>query len=184
MAENVSGDSGQVKLAAATTPPASALEVENNTQNTYEDAPVRAEVALFSGPADAMGHVLWLMMNSKAHKHMTIADMEWLVAPAIQHGQFMILKRGEVPIAYASWAFLTDDAEQRRLSGNRRMSAADWALGDRAWLVDLVAPFGGAGAVLQSVKQKFFEDRLLFIEREKSEGVGLEAVEVPGGENI
>ena len=65
------------------------------------------------------------------------------------------------PFAFASWAFLNEEAEQRLFTGQRRLGPGDWKAGDRLWLVDLVAPFGGAEEILNDLKNKAFPDREL-----------------------
>ena len=122
-----------------------------------------------------LGHVLWLMSQSAVHKHVFVADFcqglsRWfkrvLVMPAVLHGQYRIWRdkneQGHlVPIAYVSWAFLDDDAETRLRSGIKRLRPTDWKSGPNAWLIDIIAPFGGAEKALQELKQSVHKDHPL-----------------------
>jgi cytolysin-activating lysine-acyltransferase len=113
-----------------------------------------------------LGHVLWLMSQSAVHKHVFVADFEWLVMPAVLHGQYRIWRdkneQGHlVPIAYVSWAFLDDDAETRLKSGIKRLRPTDWKSGPNAWLIDIIAPFGGTEKALQELKQSVHKDHPL-----------------------
>ncbi|MBI4967002.1 MAG: toxin-activating lysine-acyltransferase [Rhodospirillales bacterium] len=121
------------------------------------------------------GEMTWLAFQSPTHKHLFLADLEWLLVPAILAKQFRLYRKKGVPIAYASWAFLSEEAERRLRSGAFRLSPADWRSGERAWLIDLVAPFGGAEGFLRDLKAKVFADRPLNYLRPKADGTGIAA---------
>lgn len=63
--------------------------------------------------AAILGHVVWLMSLSPKHKHLTLADMDWLVVPALLHRQFKLYRLDGKPFAYASWAYVSLDVVQR-----------------------------------------------------------------------
>jgi cytolysin-activating lysine-acyltransferase len=100
-----------------------------------------------------LGPIAWLCMNSPQHRNQFIADLEWRVMPALVLDQAKLYMRDEAPVAYASWAFLSPEAAERyRTTG--RLTPGDWKSGSEAWLIDLVAPFGGGSDVLQDLKEK------------------------------
>ncbi|MCR4377236.1 MAG: toxin-activating lysine-acyltransferase [Rhodospirillales bacterium] len=107
-------------------------------------------------PAEILGHVGWLMMRSSAHRHVFVSDFEWLVVPPITLKQFRIYMKEQTPFAFATWARLTEEAEARLTAGHRRLAPADWNGGDRLWLVDLIAPFGGMEGILRDLSEKVF----------------------------
>jgi cytolysin-activating lysine-acyltransferase len=49
--------------------------------------------------------------------------------------------------------------EARLVSGNARLRPQDWKSGDRLWIVEAVAPFGGTDEMLKDLKAKVFPDR-------------------------
>lgn len=114
---------------------------------------------LLSGPADALGQAMALMMQSPMHRHMFLADMEWLVLPPIALQQFRIFRNKGVPTAYVSWARLTEEAEKRIMQGQLRLKPNEWNAGDRIWLVDVVAPYGNADEVFAYLSSKLFKNR-------------------------
>ena len=122
--------------------------------------------------ASIMGQATWLMMNSPAHRHLFMTDLEWLLMPSLLHQQFRIFRRDNVPVAFVSWAWLTEDAEKRFLSGVRRLQPGDWKAGDRLWLIDLIAPFGGLDAVTKELREKVFPDAEMKVLRLDEEGKG------------
>ncbi len=105
-----------------------------------------------------LGPIAWLCMNSPQHRNQFIADLEWRVMPALVLDQAKLYMRDEAPVAYASWAFLSPEAAERyRATG--RLTPGDWKSGPEAWLIDLVAPFGGGGDVIKDVKEKVLAGR-------------------------
>jgi cytolysin-activating lysine-acyltransferase len=111
--------------------------------------------------AEVFGHVTWLMLNSPAHKHLFVSDLEWLAVPAVSLKQFRIyMQEGtSTPIAFVSWAYLTEETEQRLLSGQRKLSPVEWNEGDRPWIIDIITPFGATEEILRSVKKNVFPDQ-------------------------
>lgn len=93
-----------------------------------------------------LGPVAWLMMASPSHKFTPVADFEWRILPPLMLDQAKVYMRDEAPVAFASWAFLGEEAE-RRYRQTGRLLPPDWKSGDRAWLIDLVA----AGPVIEEV---------------------------------
>lgn len=71
-----------------------------------------------------VGHATWLMMQAPTHKHLFLADLEWLVLPPVILGQFRLWRRGDVPVGFASWAYLSEEAEARVRSGVRRLTGS------------------------------------------------------------
>lgn len=135
-----------------------------------------------SAAAETLGDVCWLMAASPAHKHMFIGDLDRLVAPAVTHKQFHLYRTDKSPWAYAGWAFLTEAAEQRLTSGQRRLQPAEWRAGDRLWLTDLVAPFGGAEGVLKDIRNTVFPDRSVKTLVPGEDGKGMRVMVLRGRE--
>ncbi|MDZ7839512.1 MAG: toxin-activating lysine-acyltransferase [Gammaproteobacteria bacterium] len=109
----------------------------------------------------AIGYVTWLYSQSKGHRQLFIQDMEWRVFPPVVLGQYKLRiddKVGGLPTAYASWAFLSQEAESS-YRATHKLRPGDWHSGDRLWLVDCVAPFGGAAALLEELYSEVHGDR-------------------------
>ena len=123
-----------------------------------QPARVQAGPAATTRPdqASLLGQVAWLMMQSPVHRHLFLADLEYRVAPPLMLQQFRLYRRDNVPVAFVSWALLTEEVEKRVQSGAWRLQPADWRSGDRLWVVDLVAPHGGLDAVLKDLRENVF----------------------------
>ena len=105
-----------------------------------------------------LGTVAVLMIDSPMHQHFFLADMKWLVIPPIHLRQFRIFRRDNHPFAYVSWAMLSEEAGERLKQGNHRLRPDEWRSGDQAWIIDLIAPFGGHEEVLKDLKRNVFQD--------------------------
>lgn len=113
-------------------------------------APAQAD----ADPLWVMGQVCTLMAVSPGHKHLALADLEWLVMPAISSRQFRLFRANGQPIGFISWAFLDDEAELRLRRPRPYLRPADWRSGPKCWLVDIVAPFGHAEAILTELRER------------------------------
>ena len=104
---------------------------------------------------DLLGQIIVLMGQSASHRHLFLSDLEWLVMPAIGRRQMRLWRRdterGPIPAIYASWAFVSPEVDQRFASGRLRLTPAEWTSGEMMWLIDLVAPMGGADAAIKEM---------------------------------
>lgn len=92
-----------------------------------------------------LGEMTWLLTQSPLHRAFAIADLEWLVMPALIHQQFYIFRDGDRPVGLALWAKCGPEAEAKLERGmiepENRLSLEEWNNGPNIWLVDLIAPF-------------------------------------------
>ncbi len=96
--------------------------------------------------SELLGQAAWVMMRSPAHRHLFVGDLEWLLLPPIACKQFRLWRRDNMPVAFASWALLSDEVEARLIEslGAPVVSAAPPADGadtaDDAPIVAAVSP--------------------------------------------
>lgn len=141
--------------ATATTPPADATPAEETVAGTEEN---RHEAL-----AALIGGIALLMAGTPSHRHLSMADLEWLVLPAITNRQIRVFRTRGRAAAYASWAFLTEEAEQRLLGAEPRLKPEDWRSGDRAWIIDLIAPRQLFDAALTELRRGPLAGRRVFL---------------------
>jgi len=125
--------------------------------SSYPGTPQQQQVA--AEKVAVFGHAVWLMVQSAAHKHLFLTDMEWLVLPPIALNQFRIWRQNNMPVAFASWAYLSDDAEARIKQNIKKLAPIDWKSGEHLWLIDMVAPFGGAEEAVKELREQVFQGR-------------------------
>ena len=93
------------------------------------------------------GKIVSVLMRSKAHKFLSLADLEWLVLPALSHNQFCIAEAKNesnhtvMPVGLVLWASVSNDVD-RKLSENLdtpiKLRPDEWNCGDNIWLVEVV----------------------------------------------
>lgn len=152
-------------------------------QPTAGQAETQGDVPRLSATAALLGEIVWLLGRSEAHKHIFLTELDWMVMPPIPLRQFRIWRQNNQPVAYASWAFLSDEADKRFTEGAEagrisRVNPSEWKSGDNLWLVDFIAPFGGGDAMVQELREKVFPDRKIKSIQRKPDGSGIAVVEL------
>jgi cytolysin-activating lysine-acyltransferase len=117
--------------------------------------------------AETIGQIVWLLGQSPLHSELKLKDLAWSIMPAVVSGQFRIFRFGptpalgasppedfqrlgmsreefeQLPLGLALWAQVSEAVEIKLEAGDR-LTSADWATGDRLWLVELISPFATA----------------------------------------
>jgi cytolysin-activating lysine-acyltransferase len=106
--------------------------------------------------AQMLGEITWLMTQSPIHKQLFIGDLEWFAMPAVLLEQFRIFYGPNSPAAVALWAMVSEETEARLRDGAHKLRADEWKGGDRPWLIELVAPFGGQEEILADLSASVF----------------------------
>ena len=111
-----------------------------------------AAAAAAAADAPTVSHILgemtWLLTQSPLHKALSLADLEWLVMPALIHEQYYLFRDGDQPVGLAMWAKCNPDAvaklDRGMIEPENRLTLDEWNSGSQVWLVDLIAPFATA----------------------------------------
>ena len=112
-----------------------------------------------------LGQIVTILMRSAQHKHRPLADLEWLVLPAILSGQYRVAQAQQsgvaVPVGVALWASVSIDVDQRLsdLSVPWQLQSDEWRSGDIPWLVELVADTPTQQALLNHLGETVFKGR-------------------------
>lgn len=96
-----------------------------------------------------------------------ISDLEWFVMTPALLQQFRLYYADDQPIGVLLWASVSPEVEENLSRGIAKLRPQDWKSGDRLWVtrqraskvVEIIAPFGGAEAMLQDLKVKVFPDK-------------------------
>ena len=108
-----------------------------------------------------LGEIVWLMSQSPLHKQFFISDLEWFVMTPVLLQQFRLFYDQQKPIGVVLWARVSAEVEARLAEGTPKLRPQDWRSGDRPWVVEVIAPFGGAEEMVRDLKAKVFADREL-----------------------
>ncbi len=103
-----------------------------------------------------LGAVSWLMMQQSATRHTLLSELEWRVMPALVLDQAKLFMRDNAPVAYVSWARLSEDVAKRYQQAPHQLSASDWKSGEQVWIVDICTPFGGMQEVMKDLRESVF----------------------------
>lgn len=134
--------------------------------------------------AASIGDMVVVLSRSPAHKHYSLADIEWMVLPPIFAGQFYIVEamhkeRGfRVPVAVLTWACVSEELDRRLAQqgagSHARLRPDEWKSGEIAWLIDAVGSAEGVKAGLRWLKDGPFKEASLKL---MTEGAGQRRVE-------
>lgn len=165
------GKPAQTPVPAAAPPSAAPPSAAPSSAAPSSGAPSPSAPAVTGAeaPRDDMtrllGQIVTLLGQSPGHRHVFVSDLEWLVLPALIARQARVWRRqtenGSIPVIYASWALVDAEVEARLRQGQTRLKPTEWRSGDRAWLIDLVAPFGGSDAALTELADQVFPGKVL-----------------------
>lgn len=99
-----------------------------------------------------LGAVSWLMMQQTATRHTLLSELEWRVMPPLMLDQAKLYMKEKAPLAYVSWAYLSEDAAKRYQQAPHHLMPSDWKSGDQIWIIDLCTPFGGSQELLKDLR--------------------------------
>ncbi|WP_052502687.1 toxin-activating lysine-acyltransferase [Halarcobacter anaerophilus] len=110
---------------------------------------------------EILGEALLVVMNSQAHRlSFFVSDLEWLLLAPIMKEQFRLYKDKEgKPVGLILWAYVNDEVNKKLEMGIGKLGMNDWKSGDILWIVDLIAPMGGAGKMIAELKETVFKGK-------------------------
>lgn len=127
--------------------------------------------------------VVVVLSRSPAHKHFSLADIEWMVLPPVQAGQAYVVQaahkeRGfRAPIAVATWALVSEEVDRRleeQAGQHMRLRPDEWTSGEIGWLVDVVGRPAEIRSALQWLAAGPFKERpLKMVVRDELGGAGV-----------
>lgn len=102
--------------------------------------------------ASALGQAVWLMSLSKAHRNLAISRIEEVVTPAIFLQQFKIYFKDKKPIAFISWAAVSDEVKARFDAGDAQLAVDEWRSGENIVVVECVSPFADVEEIIHQFR--------------------------------
>ena len=107
-----------------------------------------------------LGAISILASKSQAHKYLFLSDLEWLIIPPLIRKQFVVFRSEKnEPVAFVSWAKVSDEVEKRLLSGSTKLQPKDWDSGDKFYIMDIISPFAKSKDVLKELQEKHIKDK-------------------------
>jgi hemolysin-activating ACP:hemolysin acyltransferase len=158
--------SSEEAVTASDAMPRSPLPNETEKVAASSDVPRTSQQPAAIRQVDVtLGQIVTILMRSPQHKHHPLADLEWLVLPAVRSGQYRVAQAQQsgvaVPVGVALWASVSTAVDQRLsdLSAPWRLQPDEWRSGDIPWLVVLVANTPTQQALLKHLGESVFRGR-------------------------
>ncbi len=109
-----------------------------------------------------------LFMRSPAHRHCTMADLEWCLLPALRLNQFMAaearLPDGQaIPTALVLWARVSEEIDTQLSAAPRhpiRLHPNEWQSGNVTWIVDAIGEPGAVRECIEALAQTAFRGKV------------------------
>ena len=110
------------------------------------------------------GQITTILMRSRRHRAAPIADLEWLVAPAVATGQYALAEMRDprtllkTPVGVVLWATVSEEIDKRITTALKRplLAPGEWASGPIPWLIDAAGnPRATATLLRRLVSERF-----------------------------
>ncbi len=133
----------------------------------------------------AFGQIVSVLMRSPAHKHLSLADLEWAVAPAVVTGQFSLAEAQSktngivAPVAVVMWGLLSDDIDQRFTAAPDapvRLSLPEWRSGKNLWIMEAIGEQRFVGQLLDRLVHNEWKGQLPKMRSRDAEGKPIVAI--------
>lgn len=141
-----------------TAPPAAILPEEE----------LRKRAIIAKQVAASFGEIVTLLLRSPGDRKRPLEDLEWMVVPALQTGQFAVAEAQSkengmvIPAGAVLWAMVSADVD-RRLSQNldqpMRLEPQDWRSGSIPWIVAAFGDTKIVGGLLQQLAASVFKSQ-------------------------
>lgn len=105
-----------------------------------------------------LGPAMWLYARDDLKKFTFIAEQDWLLMPPIILDQCKLYMRDDIPWAFATWAFVSDEIDARLRTAIPKIAPHEWKSGNHAWIIDVVAPFGDRDGSIEDLKATVFNN--------------------------
>lgn len=91
--------------------------------------------------AATLGQAVWLMAMSEDHQDQRIGSIEESVALPILLRQFRLFSKNNQPVAFLTFACVSDEVRARIDAGDKTLTPAEWRSGPHVVVIDCVSPF-------------------------------------------
>lgn len=121
----------ETRPAAAVAPAPAVKDKPNGAAKAEGEAAPRPAPTLAEVVLDAIG----LMAASPSHRHIFLADLEWLLLPPVRARQVRLVHVEGRPIGLLAWAKVSDEVDARLAAGNPRLAPKEWTSGENTWVM-------------------------------------------------
>lgn len=154
-------------------------KAEGDTRPDLSPEDARKHAAAAKQLAAAFGEIVTLLMRSEADRKRSIAELEWLVTPAIVTGQFVIAdaqskKTGATyPVGTVLWAMVSEEVDERlsdTKNENPKLTPQEWRSGPIPWIVMAIGDKRVVAGLIKKITKDVFKDQEPKIRSHNAEG--------------
>ncbi|WP_329647371.1 toxin-activating lysine-acyltransferase [Hyphomicrobium sp.] len=117
--------------------------------------------------AAALGEIVSVLMRSPTTRQHQLSELEWMVMPAIKHGQFLVAHSrskttGAVDVVgFVLWALVSPEVDKKlgNSSAQLRLAPAEWKSGDIPWIIAGAGEPNILGGLIGQLKGSVFQGR-------------------------
>lgn len=117
-----------------------------------------------------LGEVTSLILQSRLHHRYAIVRILTRTIPALKNNQFKIYYDKLKPVGYVSWAYISDEVEEKFKKADYDLKPDEWNCGDNLWFVEFVAIDGYATKFIDYLKKEVFADKIARSNRVDEQG--------------
>jgi hemolysin-activating ACP:hemolysin acyltransferase len=167
--------------ASASKETAAPARPETDEERRDREQKARRGAVLSKRIAAAFGEIVSVLMRSKAHRDMPLAQLQTLV-PAVVTGQYVTAEAQSrengltSPIAILLWASVSDEVDKRLASDPEqplRLTAAEWNGGDNIWVVEAVGDNRAIGLLINRMHETRWKERPVKVRARSDDGKAL-----------
>ena len=166
---------------ALSSPPASTLAPRPAAPERPEPSAgdTKAREALANQSAAAFGKITSVLMHCDPVNRHPLADLAWLVVPAIVNGTYSIAEsRPQTggpsrPAAVALWACVSDEVDRRltdEIAKPLRLQPQDWKSGENYWLIQATGETRAVQKLVDHLMRTTFSGRHVKVRTEGPDG--------------
>lgn len=154
------------KPAAARVASASASQDAQGSLLPAEERKHRADYS--HALMQAFGAIVAVLMRSKAHRQMSLADIEGIVGPAVVRNQYLLAELPDTqsglvsPVGVVLWARVSpkiDERIVRDLEHPVKLAPAEWDSGEIVWIVDAIGTPPAINKLMKQLKETSWKGR-------------------------
>ena len=100
--------------------------------------------------------ILELFETSPLHFLHTVQFLFDRIYPSLLNRQFRLLMRGNKPVAFVNWAWLSDEISERFAVYGHHLEPGDWNSGNNLWFGEIVVRDGMMHALIRDLQHNVF----------------------------
>ncbi|MFT3733170.1 MAG: toxin-activating lysine-acyltransferase [Hyphomicrobium sp.] len=141
-------------------------KIANLPRQNFQGPPQSRRVVI--NQSMTLAQIVTLMLRSQNHRHFSLADLEWMVLPALNLGQVAMAESKpdqtgtRQPLSAVLWASVSADVD-RRLTSNLdapiRLRPDEWRSGDNLWIADMIGDMSTGHALVKNILETIFSGR-------------------------